>query len=85
MLLLLLAALLVVSATQGELLVWKLGARQIYLFLAAQIKFQSFQFVKKQGPAAIAEGKQSVYTVIMDAPPDKNVKLELSTVDGYIR
>ena len=49
------------------------------------LKFQSFQFMKQEGPAAIAEGKQSVYTVIMDAPPEKNVKLELSTVDGYIR
>ena len=50
------------------------------------LHFQTFQFKKQNGPAFIHEGQQSVYTVLMDGPPDSDVTLELATaVDGYIK
>lgn len=50
------------------------------------LRFQSFQFKKQTGPAFISEGQKSVYTVLMDGPPDSDVTLELATtVDGYIK
>lgn len=53
---------------------------------SAQLQFQQFRFKKGSGPAAIREGGQSVYTVLMDGPPESEVTLDLQTaVDGYIR
>ena len=50
------------------------------------LHFQSFQFRKLSGPAFINEGQQSIYTVLMDGPPDTDVTLDLATeVDGYIK
>ena len=60
----------------------------LYFFTAQEevLHFQLFRFKKETGPSFIPEGEQSVYTVLMDGPPDNEVTLELATaVDGYIR